>query len=78
MSKHRTACDLMEYRANNMNSQLPNSQTRVKNFTEAVSYSDSGLRATAAIVKNDDVHGGNPSDFEPTSKCFIPHDLVAK
>ena len=58
--------------------QLLNSQTRVKHFTEAVSYSDSGLRATAAIVKNDDVHGGNPSDFEPTSKRFIPHDPVAK
>ena len=41
-------------------------------------YSDIGLRTNIAIIKNNDRHGENLSDFELAAAILLPYDPVAK
>ena len=62
--------------AEQVNYHLKNAQTRVKYLLEAKKFSDAGLQADIAMIKNDDGPSGKLKYFELTAAYLLPYDPV--
>ena len=79
ISQHRNAFISMQQCAVHVEFQLPNEDSRVGYFCDAIETTNASLQAAMALIRNDDNPVvGKRSNFEATSTCLLPHDPVAK
>ena len=78
VARHQNAHALTQQCAEHVDCQLPSQNARVKFLLDNIESSNSELRASIALVRNDEGTTGEMNKFEDAVAFIVPADPVAK